>query len=155
MALWNKDIPRSEETKRKISEGLRKGKVISCYYCGKPIYKSPSQFKKYKRHFCSPNHQRFGLMGEEAWHWKADKASYKAIHQWFDRTYGKPLKCDHCGSTTAKVYDWANKFPFNYNRNRDEWMRLCRSCHMKYDKIYGGETRNGKFNIVNKIPFRK
>jgi hypothetical protein len=47
--------------------------------------------------------------------------------------FGKPKKCDHCGTTdTEKHYDWAN-VDHKYRRRREDFKRLCRSCHLRYD----------------------
>ncbi len=66
--------------------------------------------------------------------WKGNKVSYRALHSWVERTLGKSKKCEKCGTINAKRYDWANKSK-KYKRDIKDWIRLCRSCHMKYDEI--------------------
>lgn len=44
--------------------------------------------------------------------------------------------CEHCKSTTKKRYEWANASG-DYLRNLSDWIRLCKSCHIKYDKDRG------------------
>lgn len=57
-----------------------------------------------------------------------------AIHRWLDVQYGKPNYCESCGnSNESKRYEWANINNHIYNRNRDEFIRLCCKCHRKYD----------------------
>ena len=34
-------------------KGQVKGEYVSCHWCGKLIYKTQSQLKKYKNHYCS------------------------------------------------------------------------------------------------------
>jgi len=66
--------------------------------------------------------------------WKGDKASYATKHQWVARKLGKPRLCSHCGTLDAKRYEWAN-ISKEYKRNLDDYIRLCKSCHMKYDNV--------------------
>lgn len=70
--------------------------------------------------------------GENHHLWKGDNVSYSTLHRWVVRYRGRPQKCEFCGTTEAKVYDWANK-DHQYKRNLDDWLRLCRSCHRNYD----------------------
>ena len=71
-------------------------------------------------------------MGESHWNWKGDRAGYNPIHQWVARQLGRPKRCEHCGTTLAKRFCWANK-NHKYRRVLDDWIRLCTSCHLKYD----------------------
>ena len=64
--------------------------------------------------------------------WKGDDAGLIAKHRWVQRQKGKPSLCEMCGTTTAKRFDWANK-DHKYSRNLEDYMRLCASCHRKYD----------------------
>lgn len=64
--------------------------------------------------------------------WKGDKASYYAVHAWVARHRGRPQKCEHCGTTEKKKYQWANK-SHEYKRDLNDWIRLCVPCHKKYD----------------------
>ena len=63
--------------------------------------------------------------------WKGDNVGYDALHAWVKRHYGKPPKCEHCGTTKKRIC-WANKTK-QYLRERTDWLRLCYSCHKKYD----------------------
>lgn len=66
--------------------------------------------------------------------WKGEKAKYGAIHMWVVSHKGKPLECESCGKTNLKLrqYQWANK-DHKYRRVLDDYIRLCASCHQKYD----------------------
>lgn len=57
---------------------------------------------------------------------------YGSTHDWIKRYFGKPNFCEHCGSKTAKKFEWAN-ISGEYKRERTDWLRLCTSCHHKYD----------------------
>jgi hypothetical protein len=65
--------------------------------------------------------------------WK-NKVSYAGIHKWINRTYGKPNYCEFCEKTDCKKYQWAN-ISNMYLRNKYDWMRLCQSCHSKWDRL--------------------
>jgi hypothetical protein len=86
-------------------------------------------------------------LGEEHHNWRGDDVSYSGIHYWVSRHLGKPSKCEHCGSTEENKYEWAN-ISKEYKRDLTDWVRLCVSCHIKFDgycivpgkgKIYVGD----------------
>ena len=72
-------------------------------------------------------------IGNRNWNWKGDSVGYGALHTWIKKRLGKPQKCEHCQSTNKKMYHWANKSG-TYKRNLSDWLRLCVSCHRKYDR---------------------
>lgn len=63
--------------------------------------------------------------------WKGDKITYKALHTWVRRNYGKAIKCEECGEDKKRV-DWAN-VSGDYKRDRIDWKQLCRKCHYSFD----------------------
>lgn len=85
--------------------------------------------------------------------WKGDSACYAAFHYRLSSLYGKPQKCEICGTSDPKrTYDWAN-LTGRYDDPSD-YKRMCRSCHWKYDDkaanfkgAVGGRSSTG----VNKI----
>ena len=64
--------------------------------------------------------------------WRGNRADYTSIHSWVSRWKGRPKKCEHCGSINMKRYEWAN-INEEYSRNLDDYIRLCKSCHTKFD----------------------
>lgn len=70
--------------------------------------------------------------GEDSYNWKGDDVGYQGIHRWLDRNYGKPRLCEHCFTTSARFFDWAN-LSGKYIRDRNDYKRLCRRCHIKMD----------------------
>lgn len=86
--------------------------------------------------------------GEKIWNWKGDKAGEDAMHDWIRRKLGTPNYCEHCKKSNKKVYDWAN-IDHSYKRKIEDYIRLCRSCHRKYDIKNNGYKRergvDGKF----------
>lgn len=69
-------------------------------------------------------------------HWKGDKVGYMGLHNWIRKQLGTPDMCEHCGKTNLKSRQihWANKSG-KYLRNIEDWLRLCVSCHRKYDNL--------------------
>ena len=63
---------------------------------------------------------------------------YQMVHKWVISVRGRPSNCEHCGkpnkSDGRSCIEWANK-SHEYKREWHDWIALCRSCHMKYDKI--------------------
>ena len=64
--------------------------------------------------------------------WKGDDVSYTTLHQWL-RKHFKKEECHHCG-TTNKALDFALITGKEYSRNINDYITLCRKCHIKYDK---------------------
>lgn len=95
--------------------------------------KYPNDKSKVKLHSGMFQKGRKGMIGKENPNWKGDKAGYTAIHDWLEKWFGKPRFCEHCGTTNAKKYEWAN-ISKKHKRQRDDWLRLCTSCHHKYDE---------------------
>lgn len=79
--------------------------------------------------------------GEQHPSWNGDNVGMKALHEWVYKTLGRPQKCEHCGTTEGQL-DWANKSQ-KYKRSVDDWIRLCRACHVKYDDI-GARARDSR-----------
>lgn len=71
--------------------------------------------------------------GEKHHNWAGDKVSYPALHAWVRKYRGTPRLCEHCGTKTAKKYEWAN-VSHKYLRDLTDWVRLCTSCHRKFDR---------------------
>ena len=65
--------------------------------------------------------------------WKGEKVGYHGIHRWVETILGKPRYCEFCKSINEATYDWAN-ISQEYKREIEDWMRLCRNCHMLSDK---------------------
>lgn len=61
---------------------------------------------------------------------KGDEVSYGGLHIWINKHFEKVEECENCGS--RKNLDWSNQGI--YNRERKNWKRLCRKCHMCLDK---------------------
>jgi predicted RNA-binding Zn-ribbon protein involved in translation (DUF1610 family) len=131
-----------------------------CPKCGAFIY-HPNKLKLIARKYCSTSCQMKGnktrkgkpptnafkpgeTSGENNVNWKGDQASYGSIHDWVSYHRGKPKKCEHCGiADPSKRYEWANVSK-EYKREIDDWIRLCKKCHYKYDGLEGFKEYNKK-----------
>lgn len=72
-----------------------------------------------------------------ATNWRGQKASKAAKHAWVRRKRGTPSRCEYCGTTEAKKFEWAN-VDHKYRRVLEDYVRLCTPCHRKYDySIHG------------------
>jgi len=110
----------------------------SCLKCGKK-YRAPNKYWYKRRKYCSISCSRKGKVGSENNHWAGDKIQKDSIHSWIAKILGKPKRCEICGTTTAKRYDWSNK-NHTYKRNPEDWQRLCKRCHLYYDIKNNGYT---------------
>ena len=115
-----------------------------CLTCNKRFSFSPSA----KRKFCSHNCYQKSMIGkrdEQTSRWKGDNIGYASLHQWVAKKLGKPSKCEFCGKEepNGRKIHWANK-SHEYKRNLEDWIRLCKSCHVRYDS---GENRGAMKQI--------
>lgn len=74
-----------------------------------------------------------GIKGENAPNWKKEVGKSQ-VHKWLDSNFGKPKICENINcKKKSNWYDWALKKGKIYTRDRDNFLRLCRSCHRIYD----------------------
>lgn len=69
--------------------------------------------------------------GERNPNWKGDKCGKDALHSRLYTRFGKPTKCSVCGTTSAKVIEYAN-LSERYLSIYD-FAPMCRSCHCKHE----------------------
>ena len=70
--------------------------------------------------------------------WKGSTASYAAFHYRVQAKRGKPNICSMCETTVAKRFEWAS-MTGNY-ANVYDYVRLCKSCHSRFDNVYANLT---------------
>lgn len=110
-------------------------KQIECAWCKKVFITTKARIH---RRFCGKDCQwkerRANpiLLGMTPANYKGESASNVAKHLWVYYHFGRPKKCEKCGTEEKKWYDWANVSD-EYKRERSDWMRLCRPCHRRYD----------------------
>jgi DNA-directed RNA polymerase subunit RPC12/RpoP len=111
---------------------------ITCKTCGLKLFIRKS--RKTENNYCSlecyykalTGSKNYKTRGKRHWHWKGDEATYSSIHDWIRKKKGKAgnYKCVHCGK---QARDWAN-IDHVYSRDLDDYIPLCRKCHIKFDK---------------------
>lgn len=128
-------------SKKCVAIYLSKPKITCiCPICNKKFMANVWDVKHGRSIFCS-NECKFKSYGIKKYHkynygpehhnWKGNKASYDAFHHRVRFMKGEPKKCDVCGSTKKKNYQWAN-LSGKYHDIFD-YKRMCVSCHIKYD----------------------
>lgn len=100
----------------------------------KPYSTSVKSFKE-RTVYCSKKCMH--AKGETNVAWVGDKIQKDSLHCWIGREWGNPKKCDICGTTESPKFEWSNK-NHTYKRNREDWQRLCKKCHVHYDIEYNG-----------------
>lgn len=114
---WHKGICHNKETKKKISKA-----IINEWKKENTTLKKPPIYE-----------------GEQNYKWKGEEAGYRAKHNWIERQLSKADKCEICGLNNIpegmdRYFDWAN-ISDEYNRDKDDWVMLCRKCHKKFDML--------------------
>lgn len=106
----------------------------SGYWLGKKRPEFTDEWKKnMARNPWNKGKQLPQLSGENHFAWKGDNVGYDALHDWVANKLGRPQRCEHCKNTTKKRYEWAN-ISKEYKRDLSDWIRLCKSCHNKFDE---------------------
>ena len=140
---WPKGKKHSKESREKIRIA-NIGKRNPMY--GKPSAMSGKKHSKESRDKMSQSHK-----GQTSWskgkhlseehklkislaNSRGENVGYQALHIWIRKQLGKPDTCEHCGinGLSGRSIHWANKSR-EYKRRLDDWIRLCVSCHKKYD----------------------
>lgn len=112
-------------------EKMRKSKMGH----GWPEGFSERQSAAQKERFKTDSPWNKGLdFGNAKWFHGGNPNAYRALHKRIARKFGTPSVCEHCGRGDLKRYEWANKSG-NYLEERGDWLRLCKSCHIKYDGV--------------------
>jgi hypothetical protein len=72
--------------------------------------------------------------------WVGDDIKYTGVHAWVRKNKPKLGVCQYCGVKTNKL-DLAN-ISKNYKRDLNDYIYLCRSCHMKMDGVNVGVKKS-------------
>jgi len=63
--------------------------------------------------------------------WKGEKCGRVRLHKWVREQKKLPVVCQFC--LAKKPLDLASK-TYKYKREIEDWLWLCRGCHIRYDK---------------------
>lgn len=123
----NKGRKFTEEHKRKI------GLANSVSLLGKKSTKSTKRTKrKLSIAKSGKKNPQFGKIGDKSPNWVGDKISKDGVHDWVEKWKGKPKRCQACGTTKAKRYEWVN-VDHSYKRVLEDFIRMCVPCHQLFD----------------------
>lgn len=117
--------------------------VVSCRQCGRSFLIRPKELRRGLGRNCSQKCQTQAMIAasrkittNEVTHpsWKGDKVGYFGVHDWITKHFGQPIGCEICGlsDSNPRRYNWAN-LSHTYKRDRNDFKRMCISCHRKYD----------------------
>lgn len=137
--------------------------IKKCEQCNK-VYKKPYTISFYvfsNRRFCTNKCRGIArsseLVKENHPRWNK-KPTYIGIHGWLHWNYGKATQCDNrekqflffnC-SEKSNNYQWANNHEKPYERDKNNFFMLCRSCHAKYD-LFDKERVTELLIIKNRV----
>lgn len=63
-----------------------------------------------------------------------EPTKYNAIHKWLRENFGAANECEGKNCTKiSKVFQWAKVKGKTYRKLRNNFIMLCKSCHVKYD----------------------
>ena len=112
---WRKKLSEAHKGKKLSEEHKRK---LILKLIGRPVS------EKTRRKIGDANR------GEKSGSWKGNKVKYRGLHTWIVYNWGKANICENCNS--KKFIDWHN-MDNKYKRDRKDWKKLCRKCHMILD----------------------
>ncbi len=73
------------------------------------------------------------------------RSEYSSIHSWIRKNFGSAQKCEGSNCTgPSKRIEWALLKGKKYERKRENFIQLCKSCHVKYDATPEGRKRTGE-----------
>lgn len=78
-----------------------------------------------------------GKKNEQSIAWTGDKVGYFGIHDWLKLNYGKADICENSWCLgLSDVFQWAKIEGKKYERKRENFIKLCVRCHVRYDRGY-------------------
>lgn len=111
---------------------------VNCGICGVLFFarlRTGGKMPRFCSRACLNKHRVISAVrGDKHPSYKGELAGYDAKHVWVRSELGAPTKCWLCGIVGLKrrCYHWAN-LSEEYKRTASDWIRLCDSCHKKFD----------------------
>ena len=125
---------------------------FTCIVCGVKFPEKPCKKRKYCSKICEAIGRKGKPGGTKGMHWKlkestkkkiaiakinsrnpnwkGESVGYAALHDWVKRRLEKPKRCEWCRRIIKlELANISNK----YLRRLDDWVWICRRCHMKSD----------------------
>ncbi len=102
----------------------------NCLVCGKDMLVRPDKIALGEGKYCSQQCHGKVKMSEDNPNWRGEDATLLAIHRWVERRLHKPTICPICSNP-----GWMDlhNVDSKYSRNLEDWIWLCRRCHMTID----------------------
>jgi hypothetical protein len=124
---------------RKKSIGKYHYQMWNCQCdCGKTGVIEGSSLKKGTSKSCGCLIKDNCKKGSEHYQWKDKGLGYWGVHQWLRKHYGKADRCEsesigmNC-DCISEVFNWSKLKGKKYERKRENFIRMCRGCHNRYD----------------------
>ena len=91
--------------------------------------------KRNPNKYCSRRCKGIATNGEKHGRYKQTGHTYQYIHLWLAKNHGSPQLCEnfYC-QEKSKRYEWAVIRELGYERKRENFWRLCKICHLAYDR---------------------
>lgn len=64
--------------------------------------------------------------------WRGSNAGYGALHDRLKKARGRANRCEECGTTEKRRYDWAN-LTGKYD-DLNDYKQMCIPCHRRFDR---------------------
>lgn len=104
--------------------------------CGNKSVVEGTSIRKGNSMSCGCLQKESFLRGKKSPQWKGDNVGYFGLHYWIRNTFGKANKCENKDCPhKSKQFQWALLRGASYERKRENFIMLCRSCHSHYDNI--------------------
>lgn len=92
--------------------------------------------------------------GQKSYQWKTNPG-YSAIHIWLGRHYGRASVCEsgiigRVCTGNSNTFEWAKLKGKDYERDRNNFIQLCKGCHNSYDM-----TEETKAKLSNSVRIAK
>lgn len=140
---WNKGKKTPQEVKLKISQSL-KGNTIMADAVNRGYKTSQETRKKISKN-------RIYKTGKAHPKYKGLNGNYGTLHRWIKKEFInlEINYCENCETKVAKKFDCAN-ISGDYLTTMDDWVYLCRQCHILFDGHYLKRKRDisGRFTSL-------
>ena len=136
---WNKGLTKEEDPRIKKS-GFQPGHIGFTFWKNKKIY--PHMKKALLRASIGRTPYNKGVFSKNT--------SYSAIHKYLVRNFGKANFCIniYCNHTSIR-FDYALIKGRKYTHDINDYIRLCRKCHLAYDSRK--KNYHNKDNVIKGI----
>jgi len=125
-----------------------------CVHCKKE-FQRPTDYsnkmwvdRKFCSNLCDVDYRSLNLSANDP-KWKGEEVGYRQLHAWVTKHKGRPTTCEFCSRKNlyGRSIHWAN-VDGKYQRNLDDYIRLCVKCHSCHDHSVGYLSKRNSLSIV-------